>query len=80
MPKKKIQHYNFNAQEYEAYKWCINNDILIAPFAKSDVEWWIEINNKGKLHRSPEFYSHKDLWPKIFEFYLYYFEKYANKI
>ncbi len=77
--KKKVTHYVFTEQEYEAYKWCIDNDIKIAPFAASDVAWYIDIVNKGVQHRSPETYSWKELYKNIFKFYLYYYEKYSNK-
>lgn len=77
--KKKVTHYVFNEEEYTAYKWCINNDILIAPFALSDTRWYIDIVNKGVQHRSPETYDHKNLYKTIFNFYIYYYEKYSNK-
>ncbi len=77
--KKKVTHYVFNDEEYTAYKWCINNDILISPFAQSETRYWIDIVNKGKQHRSPETYDWKNLYKTIFKFYYYYYEKYNSK-
>ena len=77
--KKKVTHYVFNDEEYTAYKWCINNDILISPFAQSETRYWIDIVNKGVQHRSPETYDWKNLYKTIFKFYLYYYEKYNSK-
>lgn len=77
MPRKKIvRHYTRTEYEYEAYKWCINNGIYISPFALNDVAWYIDIVNKEKQNRSPQTYDEKELWPEIYKFYVYYYERF----
>lgn len=66
--------------ENNAYLWCIRNGIKIAPFAVLNSEprrWWIDVNAKGKVKRSPYQYEEAQIWPKIFELYVFYFEKYS---
>ena len=77
MPRKKIVvHYTRTDYEYEAYKWCINNGIYISPFALSETAWYIDIVNKEKQNRSPRTYDEKELWPEIFKFYTFYYERF----
>ena len=65
--------------ETEAYRWCINNGIYISPYCKENfVSWYIDIEINGKVNRSPKFFNEKELWEKIFEYYKYYYKKYAN--
>jgi hypothetical protein len=66
--------------ENNAYLWCIRNGIGIAPFAVLNSEprkWWVDVNAKGKVKRSPYQYDENQIWPKIFELYVFYYEKYA---
>jgi hypothetical protein len=66
--------------ENNAYLWCIRNDISIAPFAVLNSEprkWWVDVNAKGKVKRSPYQYDENQIWSKIFELYVFYYEKYA---
>ena len=44
----------YDPKDWEAYRWCINNNIAISPKAKSPTEWYIDITNKGRTHTSPE--------------------------
>ncbi len=66
--------------ETEAYRWCINNGIYISPFANGEGAWYVDITINGKNNRSPEFYGKVTIWIKVFEFYKYYYNKYANKV
>ena len=38
----------------------------------------IQINNKK--HRSPQTYGSVAIWIKMYEYYKYYYNKYANKV
>ena len=66
-------------EELEAYSWCIKNGIHISPLAKDETNWFIEITINNKTNRSPETYKKVVIWEKLFEYYLYYYEKYKNK-
>ena len=83
MRKKKKQEpsYSYNTDEYKAYHWCINNGIYISPFCKENfMSWYVDIQINGKVNRSPKYYDSRELWEVIFNYYKYYYEKYANKI
>ncbi len=60
---------------WKAQRWCIRNDIAIAPEAKHDTAWYITIANQGKINKSPETFGKKEIWAKIFEYCKYYYEK-----
>jgi hypothetical protein len=66
----------------EAYRWCINNGIKIAPWAASSERdnyyWWIDVEVNGAKKRSPFKYNGNQLNEKIFELYKFYYDK--NKI
>ena len=63
-------------EEFEAYHWGINNGVHIAPFAKNEASWWIEISINGSTpKRSKETYGKNVIFQKIYEFYKYYYDK-----
>ena len=66
--------------ETEAYRWCINNGIYISPFANGEGAWYVDITINGKTNRSPEVYGKITIWIKLYEFYKYYYNKYAHRI
>ena len=37
--------------EQEAYRWCINNNIIIFPEMKLEAPWSIEIKINGKINK-----------------------------
>jgi hypothetical protein len=81
MPRTKKQsmgNYMPTSQNMEAYKWCINNGIFISPFATGEGTWYIEIEINKKTSRSPSSYGKDTIWIKIYEFYKYYYNKYAK--
>ena len=43
----------FDEELWEAQRWCIRNDIAIAPKCKNDTAWYITIKNKDKVNTSP---------------------------
>jgi hypothetical protein len=72
--------YSPDKLETQAYVWCIRNAIYIAPFAIQAGSWGITIKNKEVVNKDPKNYVKGGIWPKIFEYYKYYFNKYENKV
>ena len=72
--------YMQNAKEQEAYEWCINNGIYIAPSAISTTEWRICITMNGRHNLSPDSYKKVEIWKQLYRFYLYYYNKYNTDI
>jgi len=68
----------FDEDFWEAQRWCIRNDIAIAPQAKNDTAWYISIKNKGKVNVSPDAYGKTEIWTKIFEYCKYYYDKHRK--
>ncbi len=68
------------SQELAAYRWCINNGIFISPFATGEGTWYVEIKINNKTNRSPLTYGPTSIWIQMYEFYKYYYNKYAQKI
>ena len=73
-------NYMPTTEEMVAYRWCINNGIYISPFANGEGAWYIEIKLNNKVNRSPQVYGGVTIWIKLYEFYKYYYNKYAHKI
>ncbi len=73
-------NYMPTTEEMVAYRWCINNGIYISPFANGEGAWYIEIKLNNKVSRSPDAYGGVTIWIKLYEFYKYYYNKYANKV
>ena len=67
-------------KEQEAYMWCIKNNIYISPKANTTTEWYLTITINGKESKSPTAYKKIDIWQQLYKFYVYYYDKYANKI
>ena len=67
-----------NNEQWEAYRWCVRNQIAIAPKAYSPTQWYIDIKNKDKTHTSPETYGKTEIWNKIFEYCKYYYDKHRK--
>ena len=63
---------------WEAYRWCVRNNIAISPKAKSTTAWYVDIKNKGKTHTSPETYGKTEIWEKIFEYCKFYYDKHRR--
>ena len=68
------------SHELAAYRWCINNGIFISPFATGEGTWYVEIKINNKTNRSPLTYGPTSIWVQMYEFYKYYYNKYAQKI
>ena len=83
MPRQKkdlMGQYSVTTEERKAYHWCINNGIFISPLATGEGSWYIEIKLNNNIHKSPEAYGKTTVWEKLYEYYKYYYKKYANKI
>ena len=70
--------YSPTSEDKKAYRWCINNGIIIFPELKLASPWSIEIKINGKVHKSPEQYHAVEVWEKMYEYYKYYYKKYAK--
>ena len=70
--------YTPSSEDMKAYIWCIRNKIFISPFATGNGSWYIEIKIGGNTSRSPEPYGPTTIWIKLYEFYKYYYKKYAK--
>ena len=70
--------YTPSSEDMKAYIWCIRNKIFISPFATGNGSWYIEIKIGGNISRSPEPYGPTTIWIKLYEFYKYYYDKYAK--
>ena len=73
-------NYAPNDREQDAKNWCIKNKIFISPTAKNASEWYLTITINGKDSQSPSSYKKIDIWKQLYKFYVYYYDKYANKI
>ena len=71
-------HGYIGKKDFKHMRWCINNEIKISPTAFSTYEWYIDIEINNKKNRSPQVYTKKDLWEQIFNYYKYYYNKYAK--
>lgn len=65
------------SDEYEYYRWCINNGIVVWPVPTLKEAWYIRITINGKTNHSPQAYG-DDIWDKVYEYYKYYYDKYKN--
>jgi hypothetical protein len=72
--------YLATAEEWKAYRWCLRNNIYIAPKAVTEVRWTITVTNKGKTNQDPENYPKVVIWEKVFNYYKHYYNKYEQKI
>ncbi len=73
-------NYTSTTKEQDAYMWCIRNNIYIAPKPASTTDWYLDININGRISTSPSSYKKNDIWKQLYKFYVYYYDKYANKI
>jgi hypothetical protein len=83
MAKKRgvdMGEYIADEKEWEAYRWCIRNNIFIAPKALTEARWSIVITNKNITHEDPNSYTKTVIWEKIYEYYKYYYNKYETSL
>lgn len=71
--------YSPSQKDIEAQRWCLKNDIRIAPFAHDNSHWWIDVMIGKKSKRSPNYFTKGLVWQKIFDYYKYYYDKHEEK-
>ena len=80
LPGQKCTPPAWSKEDHEVYGWCINHGITISAAAEvpgmNVAGWWIDIQINNQIKRSPRTYGIKELWPKVFELYKYYHDKY----
>jgi|TARA_X000001382_G_scaffold127668_1_gene115891 hypothetical protein len=84
--KSKMKEYTRSTKEEAAWYWCFKNNLLIQPRQTKANEslWYIDIH-KGPVGRrkvigtSPEPYTSTEIWKKVSEYQLYYYNKYNNE-
>ena len=64
-------------EHHKAMSWCLKNNIKIYPKVVKN-GFRIEINDNGKLIRSPKVYSHLEVQLKMWELYLYFYKKFKK--
>lgn len=81
MAKKNVidmGNYLYSKKEFEAYKWCIENGIYITPKAKSTSSWYLAVEINKKTNISPDSYGKVEIWKQMYEYYIYYYDKYKK--
>jgi hypothetical protein len=71
-------NYRCTNKEFEAFRWCIHNNIYISPKAMSTAKWSIIIEMNKKINVSPDVYGKIEIWKQIYKYYIYYYEKYEK--
>ena len=64
-------------EHHKAMSWCLKNNIKIYPKVVKN-GFRIEINDNGKLIRSPKVYSDLEVQLKMWELYLYFYKKFEK--
>lgn len=64
-------------EHHKAMSWCLKNNIKIYPKVVKN-GFRIEINDNGKLIRSPKVYSDLEVQLKMWELYLYFYKKFKK--
>jgi hypothetical protein len=64
-------------EHHEAMSWCLKNNIKIYPKVVKN-GFRIEINDNGKLIRSPKVYLDLEVQLKMWELYLYFYKKFKK--
>jgi hypothetical protein len=84
MAKKQIidmGYYIPSEKEQKAYSWCINNGIYISPkVSNSSSEWYLLVQINNNINISPKTYKKVEIWKELFNYYVYYYDKYENKV
>jgi len=81
MPKAKASmmgKHNPSEQEEAARRWCINNNIRIAPSAVGagiPTRWVLVLDLNGKIINGPDQLAKNEVWTRMYEYYMYYYKK-----
>lgn len=71
---KKINIYT-SEEHHLAMSWCFRHNIFIYPIVVKG-GFQIEINDNGKIIKSPKIYDNYELQVKGWELYLYFYKKF----
>ena len=63
----------------KAISFCFRHNIKIYAVPKNQKEYYVEVNNNGRITRSPEAYTLKEWSDKIIELYVHYYRKLAPR-
>ena len=76
--------------EQEAHEWCVNNNYRISPVASktwgykakpSEKSYYIGVSTPEsykKVWKSPEIYGEDEIWDKVSETKIWYYQKYKK--
>ena len=64
-------------EHHLAMSWCIKNKILVYPKVTKN-GYFMEVNDNGKLIRSPKIYTKSEMEAKGWELYLYFYRKFKQ--
>jgi len=64
-------------EHHKAMSWCIRHNIHIYPKVVKN-GFKIEINDNGKIIRSPKVYTNYEMQLKAWELYLYFYKKFKK--
>lgn len=68
----------YDEEDWEAYRWCVRNNIAIGPRAVNEKTWKIDITNEGRTNTSPASFGKNEIWTEIFKYCKYYYGKYRK--
>ena len=75
----KLEPYDQTEKDKKAYSWCVNHGIKIGMLAVSpgfgNASWKIRVVANGKETISPRDYNKREILPKLFELYRFYYDK-----
>lgn len=72
---KRIKYRNvYRDDMLKAQSWCFDNGIKIYPLASNTGEHYIEVNNNGAITKSPNIYPQEEVYAKIWELYLHFYD------
>jgi len=75
----KLEPYERTKEDQIAYNWCINHGIKIGMLAVApgfdNASWKIRVVANGKETVSPRDYNKREVLPKLFELYRFYYDK-----
>jgi len=74
--------YAYSNEDMKRVGWCLSNNISISvspDWHGSISVWIIEIKIKDNIHIDPTRYEQKEVLPKMYEYYKYYYDKYNKQ-
>ena len=79
----KLEPYDQTEEDRKAYSWCVNHGIKIGMLAVApgfdNAAWKIRVVANGKETISPRDYNKREILPKLFELYRFYYDKNMDK-